>query len=527
MIRQATPTNGRPVADVDSDASGAANTVFVFPSEADADSAKAAIPKASCIDLPFFLDMLPESRAESLDGRLVRLVLPGNAGPRLRNLTRRASEMARALTSETRVICWEAWEEGTRIGFPDHIGPPLVHLESLPDADLEPDRAGASKPFTLGLIDSTAFFSERYELQWLVKGAVVAGESLVIGGPSKSLKTSLLIDLFISMGTATPFLDRFPVPKPLRVGLISGESGRRVIQANAREVLRGRDLSPADAGGVFWGFTLPRLANGEHLAVLRQTIRLEGLEAIGIDPLYLSLLAGAGGIDASNMFEMGPILNDVAALCIDEGCTPILCHHSVKRRDNPFDPMELEDLAYAGVGQFMRQWMLISRRERFDAESGLHKLHFRYGGSAGHCGELHVDIETGRVDEDFNGRMWHVTTRTPTEGREVAQDEAKRLQEAKELAKDQEKAEKAERTRAANAGKVVEAIRWLAGRGEAETLTQIAAKAALSYSAARVAVTQAITEGRVEPYKAEVSNGTSVRRVDAYRMVGVSGRVIG
>ncbi len=63
----------------------------------------------------------------------------------------------------------------------------------------------------------------------------------------------------------------------------------------------------------------------------------------------------------------------------------------------------------------MRQWCLVSRREPYDAASGVHKLHWRHGGSFGHSVDLALDIETGVVSEDFSGRRWNVTVNTPSQ----------------------------------------------------------------------------------------------------------------
>jgi replicative DNA helicase len=148
---------------------------------------------------------------------------------------------------------------------------------------------------------------------------------------------------------------------------------------------------------------------------MRKEIEGRGLKCLALDPLYLSIMAGRNRIDPKNMFEFGPVLVDMANLCLGAGCTPIIAHHFVKKRDDAYAPPELAELAYSGIGQFMRQWILLSRRERFDPESGVHKLFLNFGGSAGHCGEYALDIETGRLEEDFGGRKWNVTVSNPSD----------------------------------------------------------------------------------------------------------------
>jgi hypothetical protein len=99
------------------------------------------------------------------------------------------------------------------------------------------------------------------------------------------------------------------------------------------------------------------------------------------------------------------------------------------------------DLAGAGIGQFMRQWLLTSRRERYNAEEGIHKLHFHFGGSAGHSGEMHLDIATGVIGDDFQGRKWEVMVVPPMLSRVNREQE----QKAEKERRDAEKAAEQER----------------------------------------------------------------------------------
>ncbi len=382
----------------------------------------------------------------------------------------------------------------------------------------------APRPFSLDLIGSAAFFAEVYKLDWLAKGILVADQMGVIGGPSKSLKTSILIDLAISLASGSPFLGRFAIPDPVPVALISGESGRAVIQANAKRVCESKGVSYEAAGEVSWGFALPALTNAEHLAVLRKAIQDGGFKALMIDPLYMCLLAGNVEIDPKSMYAMGPVLDIVARTCLDEGCTPIVCHHFVKRREDPFGPATLEDLAFSGVGQFVRQWMLLSRRERYDPERGVHKFTFTYGGSAGHAGEVHLDVDTGQITEDLDhGRKWSVQVSTSSEGRAVREQQEREKREAKDATKVLLAEQRAEQALLANVGKIVEAIRGMTKGDQVATVGRIRDQANLNSEKARAAVARAETDGRIESYSAKVSNGKGEREVQAYRLVVTMG----
>jgi hypothetical protein len=192
--------------------------------------------------------------------------------------------------------------------------------------------------FSLGLSDTASFFARSFDLEWLARGVLVKDQPCVFGGPSKTLKTSILIDLAISLASMTPFLGRFQIPSRRRVAFISGESGRAVIQANAKQVCNERRLPYSEAAGIYWGFELPNLSNDEHREVIARTIRDHEIEVIAFDPLYLMLLSGGGKADAKDMFQMGPLLSDIAVTCQEAGATPVLCHHFVKNREDPLGP---------------------------------------------------------------------------------------------------------------------------------------------------------------------------------------------
>src|SRR5688500_7162912 len=87
---------------------------------------------------------------------------------------------------------------------------------------------------------SAQFADAEYSREWLVRSVLLTGQPAVIGGPKKCLKTSLAIDMAISLGSGTKFLGRFKVPEAVRVAVISGESGGAVLQETAGRIAQAK-----------------------------------------------------------------------------------------------------------------------------------------------------------------------------------------------------------------------------------------------------------------------------------------------
>jgi replicative DNA helicase len=298
-----------------------------------------------------------------------------------------------------------------------------------------PDKEEEEGGYELEAIDSKTFFANNYKLEWLVKGILVRGQPAGLGGPRKTLKTSLEVDLAISLATGTDFLGKFKVPERRKVLLISGESGEAVLQETGRRVCEPRGVDPGSMD-VHWAFKLPQVANSKDLHGLQKGLQALKPAVAMIDPLYLCLLAGvdAKDVNAGNLFHVGPLLSDLSQTCLDAGGTPILCHHTRKNLAEPFEPIELEELAWAGMQEFLRQWILVNRRAKYEPGTGSHKLWMSVGGSVGHGNLWAVDIEEGTLNDDFTGRRWEVEVHTATEAREGAQD-ARADREEKKRAK--------------------------------------------------------------------------------------------
>jgi hypothetical protein len=290
--------------------------------------------------------------------------------------------------------------------------------QPTPPADPPANSAGERPKSRFPFIDHAEFMAGDYRPRWLVPRILVRNQPGVIAGPSKGMKTSTLVDLAVSMATATPFLGTFPVRERVRVALCSGESGQNTLQETAARVQRSRGLtSQAAAGWLKWEFSLPCFTDAVSMSAFAGDVARVEADVLVIDPTYLVM----GDVDAKNLFEMGKALTAVQQFLLKArpDLTVLLVHHA--NRALPVgEPMELQHLAYSGIEQFARQFIFLNRREPY-ANDGEHDIWMRAGGSAGHGGLWAVHISEGIVDEDFSGRRWDVSVKTTGEAKEAVQ----------------------------------------------------------------------------------------------------------
>ena len=264
-------------------------------------------------------------------------------------------------------------------------------------------KATTKKTPRLSLTSMAELGAENTAPDWLVEGVMVARQPLVIGGPAKALKTSLALGLAVSLGTGTPFLGRFKVPKACNVAVFSGESGRTTINETLQRICRSKDEEPGDCG-VSCGFTLPRLNKPGDRKELTQLLRADEIAAVVIDPIYLCL---GRTVTASNLYEVGEVLVATANACLRAGATPVLVHHTNKSAGAATGAVALGDLAFAGIAEFARQWVLVNRAVEYRPGSGTHELVLSVGGSAGHSSRWQVRVDEGRSDAKRRG--WSVS----------------------------------------------------------------------------------------------------------------------
>ena len=312
------------------------------------------------------------------------------------------------------------------------LGLPIADLPSL-DAEvarlaMERDRKTASSEhkITYNRLTCAELDAGSYELEYLIDRTLVAGQPCIVAGGKKCLKTSLLLDMGISLAMGGFFLGKLKVNRACRVGIMTGESGLATIQETARRICRAAGYNLSDVGGLVFSEDLPRFGSLDHEDALRRFVMDDELEVVVIDPAYLCL----PGADAGNLFAQGDLLKGMSKVCSDTGCTMILAHHTRKTKVDPFSPPELEDIAWAGFQEFARQWLLVGRREAYEPGTGEHRLWLSVGGSAGHTALWAADINEGTQDT-VGGRFWQVNLMHADEARNEVQDRKEKDKAAK------------------------------------------------------------------------------------------------
>jgi hypothetical protein len=280
------------------------------------------------------------------------------------------------------------------------------------DGDTEAARAALVKQGfgrkRITLLTSSQLDSNAYKIDYLIERAFVARQPCILAGSKKTLKTSLLVDLLLSLAMGTPFLGHMDVTRLCKVLLLSGESGLATLQETARRISAAKGFNLSDVTNLSWSDNILRLDKPPDLDALDRAIQETGCEVLGVDPAYLYL----PGIDAANIFVQGEMLGRISEVCQRHGAALILAHHMRKRgkNDRTYEVPELDDISFAGFAEFARQWLLLGRREAYEPGSGEHRLWLSIGGSAGHSALWAVDVSEGVSGEP---RHWKVTLSTP------------------------------------------------------------------------------------------------------------------
>ena len=319
----------------------------------------------------------------------------------------------------------EDWLEGTATEDDEAI---RASLEGFCKPYLRRQESGTSHRVQYRRITSAELDATEYSQEFLIDRTVVAREPLVIAGAKKCLKTSLMIDMGITLAAGVHFLGELSATRACHVAIMSGESGLPTIQETARRIARAAGRKLAELEHLIWSPDLPQFGHVEHMKAFEDFLTADGIEVVMIDPAYLCMPSS----DAGNLMAQGALLRSMNDICQRVGAMLVLAHHntqsSLRHRQTKgggYEPPELEDIAWAGFQEWARQWILVGRRQKYEPGTGEHALWLNVGGSAGHSALWAVDIAEGVYDPD-TPRKWEVGVRSGWNEREMRARKAKR-----------------------------------------------------------------------------------------------------
>jgi len=352
----------------------------------------------------------------------------------------------------------------------------------------------AERPAFAKLIAFDDFLEMSFPDDEIIPGVLVGGQPGVIGARLKCMKSHMVCELAVSIASRTKFCGHWDVAKECRVGLWSGESGRKKVQRILKAQKETHDIDRPVP--LFVNFSLPKLSLAEHLEVLHQVIEESKLDVCIFDPLYMALLTEKTAGLAGNVYAMGVVLEPLTRLGQATNCTILTCHHFKKNAAvDQEEPCSLEELSQAGVAEWVGQWILLARRSAYKSD-GQHELFMRVGGRAGHASFWALDVDEGHPANGPDGQKWEVAIRPVADARE----EAKAAAETRRI-------EQREKRDADDCRKMLEAVRRCPN---GETQKELSKLSGISNERGATAIRTLLGEGRIS--KVEIKKN---RRTEA------------
>lgn len=261
-----------------------------------------------------------------------------------------------------------------------------------------------------GVITLGDLYTRDLTIEYLVDDLLVWGHDTVIGAVPKCLKTSLMVDLAVSLASGKDFLNHFHIPQTRKSIYLSAESGFDTLKNIVGRVCASRDILPKSIyDQIHMGDRVPLVDNPKQLTLLESLMQKVKPSVLFVDPLYKSLQLGS---EASNLMVVGDKLQKLSLLCREQGVMLICCHH-VKKSSATKKELDLLDLTQAGIAEHFRQFAMLRREKPFQFD-GVHDLKMSVSASVGVYGQYSLHVREGA----YNGageHKWDVQIQTTGE----------------------------------------------------------------------------------------------------------------
>jgi hypothetical protein len=185
--------------------------------------------------------------------------------------------------------------------------------------------AASSRPLTIVRAADISAPDQASTPAWLVHDLWGSGAVGVIGGPPKSCKSWLALELAVAVASGRPCLGRFPVPLPGPVLLYAAEDTPHQVRQRIQQLCqaRGASLDTLELDLILEP-TL-RIDRPQDVERLRATLAAHRYQLLILDP-YVRLQAA----DENHVTEVAAILSTLRALSRTFSLALLLVHHARK-----------------------------------------------------------------------------------------------------------------------------------------------------------------------------------------------------
>ena len=334
---------------------------------------------------------------------------------------------------------------------------------------------------------------------YLVDGFLVEGEPCIIGGGMKTLKTSVAMDMALSIRSGQKFLGEFAVTQPDQefdvlptILFMSAESGKETLTDLRLRICAAKRLDPdSERAQIEYCAVVPKFTNKKLMDYFRQCLDEITPDVLIVDPAYIAMPSDGSASLSIN----GEALYEMINTARERNITFILLAHFKKNTGaSKTKPPTLEDLCGAGYAEAARQWILLKRMTGYKND-GHHELHVMAGGSAGHDGLYTLHIDEGKRPKEPSDppRRWEIN----------------------KIVLKEDDTDSAERQDYIDDGdKIIVLLR----KSSPLTLTQVAKSMRMSKQSESVKqhLDRLIEQGRVESFKSK--SGKAKKESDYYRL---------
>jgi hypothetical protein len=280
------------------------------------------------------------------------------------------------------------------------VGAALASDPAVTRAKLDRNRASTRLIFTR--VSARELAAPVPPMQWLVRDLWALNSFGPLGGEKKTLKTYNLLAMAVAVASGEPVFGHFPVEHPGPVVLYVAEGGRVPFQRRAQRVADAYKVKLEDLP-IEVIFGMAPVNGPDFLDSVREVRDDVQPVMIGLDPLYAFHPAG---IDAGNIYERGPMLQQLRA-DIGEDVSLVVPDHFNKTAAKGH--LDLDLIAQAGWGPAADSWILQGHREPPSLEAGLFRLALEIGSRQWGGHRYSVDWTVPDPEVDDNRITWDVT----------------------------------------------------------------------------------------------------------------------